>query len=57
MKSDLRTVAQEVESANVDNQDYTLTHFAGAKAPLRPPSPRPAATSAPPPPTRPPELR
>ena len=32
MKSDLRTVAQEVESANVDNQDYTLTNFAGAKA-------------------------
>jgi prepilin-type N-terminal cleavage/methylation domain-containing protein len=32
MKSDLRTVAQEVESANVDNQDYTATFFAGAKA-------------------------
>ncbi len=32
MKSDLRTVAQEVESANVDNQDYTVTDFAGAKA-------------------------
>ena len=27
MKSDLRTVAQEVESQNVDNQDYTKTTF------------------------------
>ena len=32
MKSDLRTVAQEVESQNVDNGDYTLTTFKGAKA-------------------------
>jgi type IV pilus assembly protein PilA len=32
MKSDLRTVAQEVESQNVDNQDYTLTTFKGVKA-------------------------
>ena len=32
MKSDLRTVAQEVESQNVDNQDYTNTTFKGAKA-------------------------
>jgi prepilin-type N-terminal cleavage/methylation domain-containing protein len=32
MKSDLRTVAQEVESANVDNQDYTATFFGGVKA-------------------------
>ena len=32
MKSDLRTVAQEVESANVDGQDYTATFFAGATA-------------------------
>ena len=27
MKSDLRTAAQEVESQNVDNQDYTKTTF------------------------------
>ena len=27
MKSDLRTVAQEVESQNVDNQNYALTTF------------------------------
>ena len=32
MKSDLRAVAQEVESQNVDNQDYTNTTFKGAKA-------------------------
>ena len=32
MKSDLRTVAQEVEAQNVDNQDYTNTTFKGAKA-------------------------
>jgi type IV pilus assembly protein PilA len=32
MKSDLRTVAEEVESANVDNQNYGLTDFAGAVA-------------------------
>jgi len=30
MKSDLRTAAQEVESQNVDNQDYTKTTFKGA---------------------------
>jgi prepilin-type N-terminal cleavage/methylation domain-containing protein len=29
MKSDLRTVAQEVESANVDNQNYQSTFFNG----------------------------
>ena len=29
MKSDLRTVAQEVESANVDNQNYPATFFDG----------------------------
>ena len=32
MKSDLRTAAQEVESQNVDNQDYTKTTFKGATA-------------------------
>ncbi len=32
MKSDLRTVAQEVESAYVDNQDYTAAFFGGATA-------------------------
>jgi prepilin-type N-terminal cleavage/methylation domain-containing protein len=32
MKTDLRTVAQEVESQNVNNQDYTQTTFAGAVA-------------------------
>src|ERR1700753_3448035 len=32
MKSDLRTVAQEVESANVDNQNYQSTFFSGAVA-------------------------
>lgn len=32
MKSDLRTVAEEVEAANVDNQDYAATKFAGATA-------------------------
>src|ERR1700744_2872901 len=32
MKSDLRTVVQEIEAQNVDNQDYTLTTFKGAKA-------------------------
>jgi type IV pilus assembly protein PilA len=32
MKSDLRTVAEEVEATNVDNQDYTSTFFGGAKA-------------------------
>ncbi len=32
MKSDLRTVAQEVEAQNVDGQDYTLTTFKGVKA-------------------------
>lgn len=32
MKSDLRTAAQEVESQNVDNQDYTKTTF-GTGAP------------------------
>jgi type IV pilus assembly protein PilA len=32
MKSDLRTAAQEIEAQNVDNQDYTLTTFKGAKA-------------------------
>jgi prepilin-type N-terminal cleavage/methylation domain-containing protein len=32
MKSDLRTVAQEVESQNVDTGDYTKTTYAGATA-------------------------
>jgi type IV pilus assembly protein PilA len=32
MKSDLRTAATEIEAANTDNQDYTLTFFGGAKA-------------------------
>jgi prepilin-type N-terminal cleavage/methylation domain-containing protein len=32
MKSDLRTVAEEIESQNVDNQDYGNTTFKGAKA-------------------------
>src|ERR1700712_4256594 len=32
MKSDLRTVAEEVESTNVDNQDYSATFFGGARA-------------------------
>ena len=32
MKTDLRTVAQEVESQNVNNSDYTQTTFAGAPA-------------------------
>jgi prepilin-type N-terminal cleavage/methylation domain-containing protein len=32
MKTDLRTIAQEVESQNVNNQDYTQTTFAGAVA-------------------------
>lgn len=34
MKSDLRTVAQDIEAQNVDNQDYTQTTFGDGPATL-----------------------